>query len=503
MNELNPVFADGNRMEWKQLADSAPAMLWYIDENGMPLYYNRQWLRFAGIDGSSDLGNAWSERLHPEDLEWVMRSSWESLKNRQSIRLEYRLRRYDGEYRNVLDMGEPQFDSEGMFIGYIGTTVDITEQRQDAIALKKSHEELNRTATEIKLLNELNDNLQVCKNINETRLILKRFGRQLFPESSVAICLFSESRNIVEPFVAWGDSVAIKKMFAPDDCWALRRGKLHAETPCNEGGICPNAGNCTRLGYLCVPMMAYGEVIGVLNIAAEKHAQLAQDIWERNSKTHRLAQICSDQIALAIANLKLRETLHFQSTRDTLTQLYNRRYLLDNLEREFCRAKRNGTPVSLMMIDADYFKRFNDTYGHDAGDLVLRELGAVLKASCRDSDIPCRYGGEEFVIALMDTSKEAAIECAEEIRKRVDSMSVQMGNAPLGKISVSVGVATFPDAAQEISRLLTCSDHALYEAKREGRDRVICFQESDGTHFLMPSGQVDATTGFNSVNQTH
>lgn len=468
-------------VDWQRLADAAPAMLWCINEEGVPVYYNQQWRRFAGISKETNLAEAWSERLHPDDLDWVWKTSGVLLENRQSIRLEYRLRRHDGEYRQVLDLGEPQFNSQDDFIGYIGSTVDITEQRKDALALQKSHEELNRTAMEVQLLNEMNDNLQVCKNIAETKNILSRYGRRLFPESSATICLYSESRNIVEPFVSWGDSVAIEKMFSPDECWALRKGKLHTETPCSSGNICPNSGNCTKFGYACIPMTAYGEVIGVLNVSFDREQPdlVAQGFNDR-PKVIRLAQIVADQIALAVANLKLRETLHYQSTRDTLTQLYNRRYLMDNLEREYCRATRDETQISMLMLDVDHFKLFNDTYGHGAGDLVLREFGKLLRQSSRDSDIACRYGGEEFLLVLIDTSLEKATEVAENIRRQVENLIVTLRGVPLGKISVSIGVASLPDDASSVDRLLTCADLALYEAKNTGRNKVVRYETMQG-----------------------
>ncbi|MFK7769552.1 MAG: diguanylate cyclase [Mariniblastus sp.] len=484
-------------VDWKRLADAAPAMLWCINEEGLPVYYNQRWRSFAGISRETNLLDAWPERLHRDDIDWVMKISGDALKNRQSIRMEYRLRRHDGEYRQVLDMGEPQFDAKENFIGYIGSTIDITEQRRDAIALEKSHEQLNRTAAEIQLLNELNDNLQVCKNIEETRKILSRFGRKLFPDSSVAICLFSESRNIVEPFVSWGNAIAIAKMFAPEDCWALRRGKLHTETPCADGNICSNSGGCTKFGYACIPMMAYGEVIGVLNISFDSpQPESSSESFNDRSRINRLAQVCADQIALAIANLKLRESLQYQSTRDTLTRLYNRRYLMDNLEREFCRASQEGHSVSLLMLDIDHFKLFNDTYGHEAGDLVLREFGEMLKKAVRPSDIVCRYGGEEFVVVLLDIDSPEAVLTAQNICRRTEELIVSLRNVPLGKVTVSIGVAAFPQDAREIDPLLSCADLALYEAKRAGRNRVVKFKQLRATD--SPAVQVPFVGGSNN-----
>lgn len=190
---------------WKQIVDHAPAMLWCIDQNGVPVYYNNRWLKFAGLTSECDLSAAWYNKLHPEDREWVLEQSGSALKRQASIRMEYRLERFDGSYRHVLDLGEPQHSVDGQFVGYIGSTVDITEQREASNKLEKSHKLLNQSSSEISLLNELNDNLQVCKSIDETLPILKRYGRRLFPDASVSICLYSESRNIVEPFASWGD----------------------------------------------------------------------------------------------------------------------------------------------------------------------------------------------------------------------------------------------------------------------------------------------------------
>lgn len=455
---------------WQRVVDEAPAMLWRIDENGMPVYHNKRWLDFVGLKNVENLAEAWADKLHPDDREWVMESTGESLRLHQSIRVEYRLMRWDGVYRYVLDMGEPQYGDGGEFLGFIGCSVDITEQRNNAAKLEETNRQLDRSAREIRLLNEFNDHLQVCKTIEETLPILKRYGQQLFPEASVSISLVSESRNIVEPFVSWGNQATLERMFAPDDCWALRRGKVHVESGCHNGTLCPNTRNCNiKFGYVCIPMMAYGEVLGVLNICYHSAQAECED---DQSSSRRLAQITGDQVALAIANLKLRETLQHQSTRDPLTQLYNRRFLLDNMEREFCRADQEGETIVAMMIDIDHFKKFNDSYGHEAGDLVLREFGALLKESVRSIDLPCRYGGEEFLVVLTNTCLKGALARAEEIRKLVAKMSIKHRNQPLGAINVSIGVAGYPMDAKTPQQLISQADTALYKAKKDGRNRV-------------------------------
>ena len=165
--------------------------------------------------------------------------------------------------------------------------------------------------------------------------------------------------------------------------------------------------------------------------------------------------------------------LHTQAVTDPLTRLLNRRYLAEFLPREMIRAQRKGDSLAVAMIDLDHFKRFNDSFGHDAGDLVLTRVAQLLMAHIRGSDIACRYGGEEFVLVLPDTTLEGAQRRAEEIRAAVKELQLRHRGKPLGPITVSLGLALFPDHASGPDSLLRVADEALYEAKRAGRDRVI------------------------------
>ena len=162
-----------------------------------------------------------------------------------------------------------------------------------------------------------------------------------------------------------------------------------------------------------------------------------------------------------------------QAIRDPLTGLYNRGYLDETLAREIGRAGRRGAPVSVMMIDLDHFKRLNDTRGHAAGDAVLRRLGETLRERVQREDIPCRYGGEEFAVILPEMPLDVAQGRAEQFRALVEQMEVVVGDHPLGALSASIGVATFPEHGATAEALLASADRALYRAKAEGRNRVM------------------------------
>lgn len=186
--------------------------------------------------------------------------------------------------------------------------------------------------------------------------------------------------------------------------------------------------------------------------------------------TRQLAHAVAEHLALALANFRLRASLRAHSIRDPLTGLYNRRYLEDSLERELRRAARGGRPLSVVSIDVDHFKSFNDIFGHAAGDAVLAAIGRVLLEQVRGEDLACRMGGEELVVVLTDCDHEAARARAEELRKLVRSLTVDSQRKALGRITISLGVASFPAHGTSAEELLVAADTAFYSAKAAGRD---------------------------------
>jgi diguanylate cyclase (GGDEF)-like protein len=196
-----------------------------------------------------------------------------------------------------------------------------------------------------------------------------------------------------------------------------------------------------------------------------------QRLGQRN-----LALTMGEAIKLSLFNLRLQEKLREQAIRDPLTGLFNRRFLEDGLDRELHRAQRKQSALSLVMLDLDHFKQFNDTFGHDAGDLLLRELGKILRTVLRQSDIACRYGGEEFVLVFPDSSLADTRKRVEEIRTLVKGLEIRHDDRPLGPITVSAGVAAAPEHGSTARDLIRSADDALYAAKQAGRDRLVACQ---------------------------
>jgi diguanylate cyclase (GGDEF)-like protein len=225
---------------------------------------------------------------------------------------------------------------------------------------------------------------------------------------------------------------------------------------------------------LCVPLVAQGNTVGVLHLEFESGAQLQGEFGRDNLRGpyQQLAINAASQIALSLASLQLRETLREQSIRDPLTRLFNRRFLEESLGRELQLAARKRQSIAVLFLDLDHFKRFNDTFGHDAGDMVLQSLADLLRNFFRATDICCRYGGEEFAIILPEsTSREAALR-ADALRSEVKGLRLQYKKQPLGPLTLSIGVAAFPEHGSTSEDLLKIADQCLYESKNRGRDIV-------------------------------
>jgi diguanylate cyclase (GGDEF)-like protein len=190
-------------------------------------------------------------------------------------------------------------------------------------------------------------------------------------------------------------------------------------------------------------------------------------------RQEQLAQTVARQLALAMSNLRLRERLQRQAIRDPLTGLFNRRYLDETLEREIQRAARLNHGVGVIVVDLDHFKHFNDTYGHDGGDALLRSVGRLLQDNIRTDDVACRYGGEEFVLVFPMICLKSLIARAQEIRGYIRQLSVEHHGQHLAPVTASFGVALSPDHGNTADSIVKAADAALYEAKRSGRDRVV------------------------------
>ena len=215
-----------------------------------------------------------------------------------------------------------------------------------------------------------------------------------------------------------------------------------------------------------IPLRAGESIIGVLVLASSTYRELLQPERDR-------LQVIGNQSSLALQNALLHEELERLSVTDRLTELYNHGYMQQRLEEELGRAQRFGHTLSLIMLDIDDFKQFNDTYGHPRGDKVLQAVSSIIRQNLREIDVAARYGGEEFVVVLPETDVPGALAVAERIRRSMAQYPFVTGEgAESAMQTVSLGVATYPTHAGTAARLIETADKAMYEAKRYGKNQV-------------------------------
>ncbi|MBD1875216.1 PAS domain S-box protein [Nodosilinea sp. FACHB-131] len=355
--------------------------------------------------------------------------------------------------------------------GFAVTFSDITPLKRSEHDLQQANQqlasrvdELNQHTQQMQLLSEMSDFLQACLTVQDAYQSLGARVAPLFPSSSGGIFMLTDVADYrVAQVATWGPKQASAPEFIPPACRALCREHLHQVGPdCLSLG-CGHAESTQALTTFCIPLLAQGQTLGLLYLITPNPSQSVQ----------QLARTVTERIALALANLHLRETLQQQSIRDPLTGLFNRRYLEETLTREVQRAQRQCHTIGVIMLDIDHFKRFNDTYGHDAGDRVLKTVGQLLLNSVRGSDVACRYGGEEMLLILPESPPEVTLARAEEIRQALSLLQISYSGLTLHGLSASLGVASFPGHGLRAGDVLKAADDALYQAKAKGRNQVV------------------------------
>ncbi|WP_240231140.1 GGDEF domain-containing protein [Devosia lacusdianchii] len=342
------------------------------------------------------------------------------------------------------------------------------------IALRRSNREAkaratavvasNQTRVQVERLFAMTDMLQSAGDHTDANSVLRATASELLPQFGIALYVFNNSRDRLVLSTDWGDHGIdeLPTTVAPSQCWALKRGKPHINEP-GDGKLCCEH-HSGSAHVLELPMVARGEILGLLQVYA-----VGEDGIERLNEIWTLATALGDAMSLALSNIMLREKLSNQALRDALTGLYNRRYMEDTLLRFSRLAERENKPLSAIMIDLDHFKRLNDEHGHAMGDAVLRDVASTLIGCLRESDVACRYGGEELIVLLPSCDIEDAAEKAEVIRSRIAALS-QTHNVP---VSASLGVATIPVTSASPAELVAAADAALYRAKQAGRNQVM------------------------------
>ena len=385
-----------------------------------------------------------------------------------------------GEPRWMLAAGGPLLNLTGEKRGGVVFLRDITDRKLADERLTMALQESEELAKESRELSDLGDSLQSCKTVEEAYRMSENILSAVLGHRPGALCILNPSRDLVESRATWNNCSTTEPVFHPDDCWGLRRGKPYggpsSPLPCAHVRASGNDAN-----HFCVPLAAQGETLGVLYIedTARPAGPLSPAAQFERATLVRRSLAVAERVSLALANLRLRELLRNQSIRDPLTGLYNRRYLEESLNRELHRANRAGRSVSLVMLDLDHFKHFNDTFGHQVGDILLKEVAGLIENRVRAGDLACRFGGEEFSLILAEVGTEGAAKCVEGIREAIKHLSLHHRGQTLGAVTISAGIATYPMHGDNAEDLTQAADEALYRAKKAGRDRLCVYEPQE------------------------
>ncbi|MEN2975681.1 diguanylate cyclase [Tistrella bauzanensis] len=368
-------------------------------------------------------------------------------------------------------------------------------------AVRQRAQDLERARNRDRIAGRMTDLIQSCASVDEAVGVTERMMPALLPEDSGRLFLHKASRNLLEAAAAWGRPALPARSMVQDDCWSLRLGRPYVSDGDSPGdnrgpeyggrggegrrgevrrgeGQAPVCGHLAGVPgrHVCVPLIAHGEMLGMVTL--ERAPVAAGGIAAGGAAADMPAWsdddfAALDRLALSIANVKLRETLRGMSIRDPLTGLFNRRFADEMLARELAVSRRETLPISVVMGDIDHFKRFNDTFGHEAGDRVIRLVARTMLEQFRESDVVCRYGGEEFLIVLPGCDAVGAFRRADAVRRVLAGLPHGEEVQPYGPVTISMGIACFPETVAEEGRLIAAADAALYRAKQTGRNRVM------------------------------
>ncbi|MBN2243645.1 MAG: PAS domain S-box protein [Acidobacteria bacterium] len=456
---------------YRDLVENAYDMVYTHDLSGRITSINKAAERILGYPRSEAYKMSFQQFIAPEFRESARNMLNRQLTDQAPNFQEIEVIAKDGS-RATLEVGNRLIFREGKAIGIQGIARDITERKKWEEDLREANQklegwvrELEQRTHEMTLLSEMGDILRACVSAGEVYEVIVKVAQEIFPVQGGALYVLGPQRNIVESVAEWGDTTGLQHTFTPDECWALRRGRIHCVKDTRTGLLCKHLQKPEPGGYLCVPMMAQSEAVGILHLTQPKDAEMPD-------AKQKLAVAMAEQVAMALSNLRLHETLRNQSIRDPLTGLFNRSFMEEALELEIRRAVRSQHPLTLMMLAVDDFQRIVEQHGMEAGDALLHDAGSLLQANIRKGDIACRYSGQAFVLILPQGGFDVIQHRAENLRELIDASEWNVPDEKGLRTTVSIGLAVFPGHGQTVEALLRSAEAALNRARGSGGNRV-------------------------------
>jgi len=482
-NRKNIEYKDKkNRSFLRQIIESTSDMIAAIDNSQQFKIFNESYHNaFKRLFGKSlviDMDIAKLEEGIPEDKTALFKIWKESLKPENPVQI---MAFEHDNNKTFYELGSYDIQDGHSVRGTVHCMRDISARIQEQNKLQESHkkqaegiQELQTKNEQITLMVEMSDIMLAANSQEELSAIMSKYAQRLLDFASGYLFMMHPSKNCLEQVGAWGKPKVQEKLLTPEQCWAIRLGRMHLTTHDKRELLCNHISwqeNDKACGFMCLPLMAQNDIYGMLYIEFTDKASID------NADKKLLITAFAELTALAMANVRLRENLRYQSIRDPLTGLYNRRYLEDALTRQIHQSRRAQTEFAVIMLDLDHFKKINDTFGHDAGDLALKEMAEVMKLSIRAGDIAARFGGEEFLIIFHDINLKEARAKAEQLKIAIAKMNVRYGTQNIGPLTVSMGIAMYPQDSKEMDGLIEYADKSLYQAKETGRNRICAFTE--------------------------
>jgi len=443
----------------------------YFLQDGKFQYVNRLFEQISGYTYDELVGTHSLNYVHPDDREIVRTKAIGVLKGKRSSPYEFRLISKDLGIVWVLDrIVSIQYKGKR---SVLGTLMDITER-------KHAEEEVGRYTKQLETLFDIGTTVSQILNLEELLVnVLDKVLEVTGVEVTGILLLDEKTKELVLRAHRGMSSSLVRKVRV----FSARGGVLKQVLETGKPLLVENVSADHRFNnrsvkkdriqsFAALSIMAKEKILGVMAIGSYVYREFPD--WEV-----RMLGTIANQLGMAIENAQLYEHALELAFTDGLTGLYNRRYFMDQIEREFLRAQRNKSPLSLVMVDLDELKGINDRFGHHVGDGFLKEVAGIVKVNTRGSDVAARWGGDEFMILAPGTDGKGASKIAERIRAQVESYRVNLGGEEVG-ITISAGIVSCPDHAAAVGELLTKADQAMYNAKKCGKNQAFVFSSWKG-----------------------
>ena len=457
---------DSNRADLElvqHLVNEAPFGIFWKDKDSSYMGCNTVFSRLAGlrhpsdIIGKTDSDLIWKHHAaHCRDTDLSALAHWQ----KTGTAMAYNSTGHSPHW-HIVKM--PLCKPDHTIIGIAGFILDLNENLQSVLmdmqALHARQHLSEQRLRQMSALHKLNDILLQCHDVAEALAAIRRHIADVFSPCPATFISNPTAASAPDLQLRQNGSAADmgKQAFASGQISAsLGTDTLPGKDPAQEGW------------GLSLPLTVQDHVFGML------HVQGSEVLYGSGYEAlNTFAHSVCHSLGLRIANMILQENLHVQSLHDPLTGLFNRRYLDATLPREIKRCAREGKPLTVVMIDIDHFKRVNDTYGHEAGDVVLRDLSTLLEQWSRSSDIVCRYGGEEFTIIMGGALPQDVLPRLNDLRMRMSERKLFYDDRTLPSITISLGVANIDKQQISATTILDKADRAMYLAKQRGRNRIV------------------------------